>query len=56
MNLIEKNKKIVRDAENNVIEKRLKEKMGRGGKSVKRIMDKIKNDDVLRAIYKSKLL
>merc|ERR1719369_486315 len=38
MNLIEKNKKIVRDAENNVIEKRLKEKMGRGGKSIKRIM------------------
>jgi len=56
MGLIEKNKKMVRDAENNVIEKRLKEKLGRGGKSVKRIMDKIKNDDVLRAIYKSKLL
>jgi len=56
MALIEKNKKIVTDAENSVIEKRLKEKMGRGGKSVKKIMDKIKNDDVLRAIYKSKLL
>merc|ERR1712215_58218 len=35
----------------NLIEKRLKEKMGQGGKSVKRIMEKIKNNDVLRAIY-----
>merc|ERR1719450_594560 len=49
MTLIEKNKKIVRDAENNVIEKRLKEKMGHRGTSVGRIMDKIRNDDVLRA-------
>jgi len=54
--LIEKNKKIVRDAENNVMEKRLKERMGRRGTSVDRIMEKIKNDEVLRAIYKSKLL
>jgi len=53
---IEKNKKIVRDAENNVMEKRLKEKMGRRGTSVERIMEKIKKDEVLRAIYKSKLL
>jgi len=53
---IEKNKKIVRDAENNVMEKRLMEKMGRRGTSVERIMDKIKKDEVLRAIYKSKLL
>merc|ERR1711936_1409540 len=52
----EKNKKIVRDAENNVMEKRLKEKMGRRGTSVERIMEKIKKDEVLRAIYKSKLL
>jgi hypothetical protein len=56
MGLIEKNKKIVRDAENNVMEKRLKEKMGRRDASVERIMDKIKKDDVLRNIYKSKLL
>jgi len=53
---IEKNKKIVRDAENNVMEKRLKEKMGRRGTSVERIMEKIKKDEVLRAIYKNKLL
>jgi len=56
MDLIEKNKKLVRDAENNVMEKRLKERIGRRDASVDRIMNKIKNDDVLRAIYKSKLL
>merc|ERR1711892_1035295 len=53
---IEKNKRVVRDTENNVMEKRLIERMVQGGASVDMIMSKIKNDDVLRAIYKSKLL
>jgi len=56
MALIEKNKKIVREAENNVMEKRLMDKMGPKRSAVGKIMQKIKNDDVLRAIYKSKLL
>merc|ERR1719369_949009 len=56
MALIEKNKKIVWDAENNVMEKRLKEKMGTNSHLVEKIMEKIKKDEVLRAVYKSKLL
>ena len=56
MELIEKNKKIVWDAENNVMEKMMVEKMQLKTSAVKRIMENIKKDEVLRAIYKNRLL
>jgi len=53
---VEKNRIIVRNAENNVMERKLKKKMGLKSSAVEKLMEKIKKDDVLRAIYKSKLL
>jgi len=56
MKHIEKNKKIVMDAENNVMEKRLKENLGLKDSAVKEIMKKIKNHRGMRDIYRKKLL
>merc|ERR1711962_738032 len=52
MKHIEKNKKIVMDAENNVMEKRLKENLGLKDSAVKEIMKKIKNHRGMRDIYR----